>query len=127
MGVGPSVFNIHIHASIGHDNMGRKKSGEGVNKSQAIRDLLATNPKIKAAEAIKELKAKGIDVKTGLFYLVKGKELGSKRRTPKPGHETISAPANKGDAVGTILKVKNVAGSIGGLKVLKQIVDILSE
>jgi outer membrane protein TolC len=49
-----------------------KAQGE-VNRSQAIRELLKENPKIKAAEAVSALAEKGIKIKVGLFYMVKGK------------------------------------------------------
>ena len=43
--------------------MGRKKLQEGeVNKSQAIRDLLKENPKIKANDAVAALAEKGVRI-----------------------------------------------------------------
>lgn len=111
--------------------MARKAQNGEVNKSQAIRDLLATNPKIKATEAIAELKAKGIAIKQGLFYLVKGKTLGSRKRRRREGTVTnaIPSPAKaKGqDAIAVIGKVKLVASEVGGLKTLAAIVDALTQ
>jgi hypothetical protein len=52
-------------------DMARKASSGGVNKSEAIRNLLKENPKLSAKEAIDALAAKGIKVKQNLFYLVK--------------------------------------------------------
>lgn len=47
--------------------MAKKAQHGGVNKSQAIRDLLKENPNIKAGEAIEILGKKGIAVKNNLF------------------------------------------------------------
>ena len=52
----------------------------GVNKSQAIRELLHQNPKIKAQEAIDTLAKQGIDVASSLFYFTKGKVKGRRGR-----------------------------------------------
>ena len=43
--------------------MAKKAQEGGVNKSQAIRELLKENPEIKAGEAIATLGKKGITVK----------------------------------------------------------------
>jgi hypothetical protein len=105
------------------------------NKSQAIRDLLKENPKIKAGDAVTALAAKGVEIKAGLFYIVKGKALGRKKRrktreaTAVTVVETasVATPTSHGDALQTILKLKAVAAEVGGLKTLKKLVDALSE
>jgi hypothetical protein len=111
--------------------MGRKASAGGVNKSEAIRNLLKENPKITGKEAINTLAAKGIEVKNSLFYLVKGKTLGGRRRRKAATNgevvESATRAAKQSDAVSTIRKVKNLGVEVGGIKVLKQIIDVLSE
>ena len=52
-----------------------KKSG--VNRSEEVRQLLKANPKITAKEAIDALAEKKIKISQNLFYLVKGKMLGT--------------------------------------------------
>jgi hypothetical protein len=112
--------------------MARKASAGGVNKSEAIRNLLKENPKITGKEAIDALAGKGIEVKNSLFYLVKGKTLGGRRRRRKAAAngqvaESFTRAAKQSDAVSTIRKVKNLGVEVGGIKKLKQIIDVLSE
>jgi hypothetical protein len=118
--------------------MAKKKQEEGVNKSEAIRALLKEKPAIKGSEAIAELKAKGIQIKSSLFYLVKGKVSGGKRRRRKNQNKAValttgsngslgSAPSVKSDALATIQKIKTLAGEVGGLRTLKGLLDALSE
>jgi hypothetical protein len=119
--------------------MAKKKvehEGNGaVNKSESIRLLLKENPTIKAHDAVAALAAKGIKVTGGLFYIVKGKALGRKKRRKKREATVIAVveagsaptPMSHGDAVDTILKLKTFAAELGGLKTLKKLVDALSE
>jgi hypothetical protein len=112
--------------------MARKASSGGVNKSEAIRDLLKTNPKISGKDAIDALAAKGIEVKNSLFYLVKGKTLGGRRRrrtAAKNGQvaQSSTTAAKQNDTVATIRKVQQLGNDVGGIKVLKKIIDVLSE
>ena len=117
--------------------MARKKLAEGeINRSQAIRDLLKENPKIKASDAVSALAEKGVKIKTSLFYIVKGKALGKRsrrRKNQRKAVEVATAPssngsvATKSDALATILKVKKFALEVGGLRTLKGLVDALSE
>ena len=107
-----------------------------VNRSQLIRDLIKENPKIKASEAVSALAKRGIKIRAGLFYLVKGALSGQKRRRQKNQHKAVdlasssgmaSPAAPKSDALATIRKVKGLAADVGGLRTLKGIVDALSE
>src|SRR5712671_6069431 len=112
--------------------MAKKAQEGGVNKSQAIRDLLKENPQIKAGEAIATLGKKGITVKNNLFYFVKGSLEGQKNRRKKNkqtavtiatasthGSTTTTPAAAKSDALATIRKIKVLAGEVGGLRTLK--------
>jgi hypothetical protein len=112
--------------------MGRKAKQVGeVNKSQAIRDLLKEMPDIKANDAVTALAEKGITVKSSLFYIVKGKVAGGKKRrrkNTKAAVEIVAASTSgNGDALGTIMKIKKLAAEVGGIRTLKSLVDVLSE
>ena len=117
--------------------MAKKQKQEGsVNKSQAIRDLLKENPKIKANAAVAALGEKGVAIKASLFYIVKGKALGRKgrrRRNQRKAVELVTAASTKNgaasqiDAAGTIRKVKAMAAEVGGLQMLKALVNALTE
>ena len=80
--------------------MARKKLAEGeINRSQAIRDLLKENPKIKASDAVSALAEKGVKIKTSLFYIVKGKALGKRsrrRKNQRKAVEVATAPSSNG-------------------------------
>ena len=116
--------------------MAKKFQNGGVNKSAAIRDLLKENPEIKASAAVSALGEKGITIAPGLFYLVKGKVAGRKRRRRKVYRNAVNvasassggaAVGKKSGALATIRKVKAVAAEVGGLRNLKELVDALSE
>ena len=111
------------------------KNGE-VNRSAALRDLLKERPDIRASEAVATLAAKGIAVSDHLYYKVKGTMAGRKRRRRKAHRKafgivvatgTTEVPIVKSDALATIRKVKAVAVEVGGLRMLKGLVDALSE
>lgn len=106
-----------------------RKASNGVNKSQAIRDLLKESPKIKAGDAIAALSEKGVKVAPGLFYLVKGKVAGGKSRKKRATEKAVRvvAATGNGDALSTILKVKSLASEVGGLRTLRSLVEALSE
>ena len=102
---------------------------KGVNMSEAIRQQLAANPKMKAKEIVAALKEKGIAVKEGLVYFIKGKVKGRRGRKKRAQGMVakVAQTTGQGDALATILKIKHLANDVGGLKKLKAIVDALSE
>ena len=106
--------------------MAKKKNG--VNKSDEIRQLLKTNPKVPAKDIISTLAGKGIEVTDSLIYFVKGKMKGRQSRRKKTS-QTVTNVAATGtaDPVATIMKVKRWASEVGGMKKLKALVDALSE
>jgi serine/threonine protein kinase len=110
----------------GSQAMAMKK--QGPSKSAAIRDVLKANPKLTAKEVVATLAKKGLQVKEGLVYFVKGRMKGRKGRRKKARHmvEKVTATGNS-DPVATILKVKGWANEVGGLKKLKALVDALTE
>lgn len=105
------------------------KQKDGVNKSQAIRDLLKTNPKITSKDAVATLKDKGIEVSDQLFYFVKGKLHGRKGRRRKAQAAVANVANNTGgskqDALAIILKIKSLADEVGGMRRLKALIDAL--
>lgn len=106
--------------------MAKKKSN---NKSLAIRELLAKTPDIGAKEAVATLANKGIEVKAGLFYIVKGKVQAKKSRKAKVIRAARSAAESTShfDAVGLIRDVKALAGRAGGYRNLIGLIEALSE
>jgi hypothetical protein len=111
--------------------MGRKKSGNSMSK--AIRDVLEKSPDMGAKEVVSTLAQKGITVKPGLVYFIKGKVKGGKgrrrRRRRKLGEQVAAVAVTTGatDAIATILKVKALAAQVGGMKKLKGLVEVLAD
>ena len=107
------------------------KRKDGVNKSEEIRELLKANPKITAKEVGDTLGARGIKISPKLYYLVKGKLLGRKahRKQARKMAAQVAESAGTGntDALSTILRVKRLAGEVGGMRKLRALVDALSE
>src|SRR5690348_6566264 len=104
------------------------KQRNGVSKSEEIRQLLKSNPKVSAKEVVATLGQKGIQVSEHLYYYVKGHMKGRKKKARKMVANVATAThVTKSDALSTILKVKKLAAEVGGLKTLKALVDALSE
>jgi hypothetical protein len=107
--------------------MARKKNG--VNKSEEIRQLLTANPKMSVKEVVASLNDRGLKVTDNLVYFIKGKMKGRRGRKKKARQMVAKVAATTGntDPVATILKVKDWANQVGGMKKLKALVDALSE
>jgi hypothetical protein len=106
--------------------MPRKKGS--VNKSEEIRKLLGTNPKMPTPEVISTLAGQGIKVRAALVYFVKG-TLSRRRGRRRKAQQMVARVAATGNAdpLATILKVKGLANEVGGMRKLKGLVDALSE
>ncbi len=107
------------------------KKTNGVNKSEEVRQLVKANPAITAKEVADKLAEKGIKVAPNLFYFVKGQMKGRKSRKQRAQKMVTrvaeSTHGNRIDAVTTIRKVKSWANEVGGMKILKALVEALSE
>jgi NCAIR mutase (PurE)-related protein len=130
------VQYAEILKKLGSRLMAKKQQSGEVNRSAAIRDLFKEKPDMTASEAIAALAAKGITISDHLFYKVKGKIAGRKKRRRKAHRKAIEmvvatgttdVPIVKSDALATIRKVKAIAADVGGLRTLKGLVDALSE
>jgi hypothetical protein len=107
--------------------MAKKKNG--VNKSEEIRQLYRANPEMQVKEIVSALEKRGITVADNLVYLVKGKMHGRRGRRKKARQMVAKVAMTTGnhDAIATILKVRGWADQVGGMKMLKKLVDVLSE
>ena len=107
-----------------------RKAG-AVNKSAELRELLEKNPELKAGDAVSALNQRGIKISPNLFYFIKGKMTGRKRRRKKVKQMVASVGATMGtspktsDVVAMVIKVKHLASEVGGLKKLKALVEAL--
>lgn len=105
------------------------KKGE-VNKSAEVRAILEKNPKTPVKEVISTLKAKGIKVSYNLAYTIKAKMHHKKQKIKR--QKAIATSQHVGhngstNPVALILEVRQLAAKAGGIKGLKQLVDILAE
>src|SRR4051812_42450092 len=107
--------------------MAKIAQGGDVNRSALIREMLAQNPERKVKEIVGLLKQRGVIVAPNLVYLVKGKLKGEKAGGPRAYSGAPAAPSGGLGALATIHKVKKLALNVGGLRMLKGIVDALSE
>jgi len=97
------------------------------NKSAAIREFLISNPKTPTKDVISALAQKGIKVSHNLVYLTKAK-MGARKRKQKRQKAVASAnSAGIANPVQLILKVRSLADEAGGIRNLKQLVDVLAE
>jgi arginine repressor len=113
--------------------MAKKKTARNSeeNKSQAIREALARNPKILPKDLVEELKSQGIEVTPAYVSniktsLKKGKK---KRATARKG---ARASSNSGAAptkvdVSDLVKAKSLADQVGGLEKAQELLTALKK
>ena len=91
------------------------------NKSRAIRELFNQNPKMDSKTVIARLAEKGVKVSPTMVYYVRSKMNQAKR---KEKQARVAATTNP---VELVLRVKDLARELGGIRHLKQLVDLLAE
>src|SRR5258706_1080845 len=104
---------------------GTPGNGRRSNKSDAIREALAQNPKAKSKEIIAVLAQKGIKVAPTLIYYVKSKQNRARRRAKRALVAETYRKTASGNPVELVLRVKDLAREVGGIRNLKQLVDLL--
>jgi hypothetical protein len=115
-----SAFDFSFNPS---DNMPKTPAGSSdrVNKSQAIRELLALDPKMDSKTIMSRLAEKGVKVSSTMVYYVRSKMKQAKRKEKRARVVATNNP------VELVLRVKDLAREVGGIKHLKQLVDLLAE
>src|SRR4051794_8470572 len=94
-------------------------NGKPVNKSKAIREALAANPKAGAKEIVTLLGEKGIKVSPTLVYYINSKNNQAKRKQKRERVAAASATTDHANPVELVLRVKNLATEVGGIGNLK--------
>lgn len=97
------------------------------SKSQAIRDAIAANPRLKPSEIVKLLADKGVKVSGTLVYAIKAKGKAKKRRAKREKAVAAINHTRVTNPVELIRDVKALSVKAGGIKQLKELVDILAE
>lgn len=109
------------------DSAGTGSAGDASNKSQAIRDIYTADPKADTKTVKARLEEQGIEASPALIYYIRGK-LGKARRRAKRAEATESIHRTTGrDPIDVVLRVKNLANDVGGIRHLKKLVDALAE
>jgi hypothetical protein len=98
-----------------------------VTKSQAIRDILEKNPKMPNKEIVSTLAQQGIKVSDTYVYMVKGKAHAKKQKAKRQKAIEASNESGVVNPVKLIVGVRQLAASAGGIRKLKELVDILAE
>ena|SRR5829696_538996 len=101
--------------------------GKPANKSEAVREALAQNPKAGSKEIIAVLAQKGVRVTPTLVYYVKSKQNQARRRAKRAKVAAASEKTNAANPVEVVLRVKDLAHEVGGIGNLKMLVDLLAE
>ncbi len=104
-----------------------RASQNGVNKSAAVREILAANPQTPTREILSTLAGRGIQVSPHLVYLIKSKANASRRKQKRQKALENSKELGLANPVELILEVRKLASRAGGLRRLKQLVDVLAE
>jgi hypothetical protein len=103
------------------------KKGKSANRSAAIRDALAKNPKATSKEIVGTLAKDGIKVAPTLVYYVKSQQHKAKKKVKRAQVAEMSQKTAPHNPVELVLKVKVMAREIGGIANLKKLVDLLAE
>jgi hypothetical protein len=108
--------------------MAKKKTGDsGINKSAMIREILSKNPHIKVKEVVALLDQQGIKVNPNLVYIIKSKR---SRRAKKEKRKLVAEATRTAgfvNPVQLIVEVRALAEKAGGLRHLKQLVELLAQ
>ena len=121
--------------------MAKKKVARSVNRSDAVRKHLASNPDAKPKEVVAALRKEGLTVTTALVSRIKWeakqKNGQPKRRgrpkavktTPQKRASASRAPSTAAlaDALPALLHAKKLADAMGGIDKAREAVDALSK
>jgi hypothetical protein len=106
-------------------NANQNSEGRGT-KSAAIRELLTQDPKMPVNDVVATLAGRNVKVNSNLVYYVKGRMKTHQRRQQR--RQAAEAGQRFGDdPVAMVRRVKALADQVGGIKNLKQLVDLLAE
>ncbi|MBM4067902.1 MAG: hypothetical protein FJ271_03020 [Planctomycetes bacterium] len=97
-----------------------------VTKSAAIREYLKGHRRAKAKTVVAALADEGIEVTEGLVYAAKRSIKGKRKRRLAAAAITKTNPNGAVDAITLVKKVRELAVQAGGIKKLKELLEMLS-
>lgn len=101
--------------------------GQRVNKSEAIRNALALNDKLTTREVIAKLAEKGVKVTPTMVYFIRSKQKQAGRKDRRDRAAESSRLSGARNPIELVARVKDLAREVGGIRNLKQLVDLLAE
>lgn len=104
-----------------------KRKVEGPNKSAAVRELLAKDPKAAVKDIVATMQHQGLKISPNLVYIIKNKMKAKKRIEKRQRAMEASKKGGAANPVELILKVRVLASEAGGIFHLKKLVDVLAE
>lgn len=103
------------------------KTDGKVNKSQAIRDVFAQDPKMESKAVIEKLAEQGLKVSPTMVYYIRSRLKHAARKDKRDRVAASSQTTPVKNPVELVLRVKDLAREVGGIQRLKQLVDLLAE
>lgn len=101
------------------------KNGKTTTKADAIRELLKQNPQAKVREVTAALAAKGIKVSDNHVYMIKSRAKLAKRKANRAAATASATRSGISNPAEAVTQVRRLAHDLGGLRNLKQLVDVL--
>jgi hypothetical protein len=117
----------HEACGWGMDGASGTPQKAGVNKTAAVKEFLTKNPKAKVSEVVSTLAGQGIKVSDTYVYALRSKAKAKKRKEKREKAMATSNSLGVLDPVELIREVKNLALRTGGLRNLRQLVEVLGE
>lgn len=107
----------------------KTSTGDGVrvNRSAAIREMLAANPKAQSRDVVAQLAKRGVKVRPTLVYYIKGRLKHQARRQRRQDAAEASRRTGAVDPVLLVVRTRELARDAGGIHNLKILVDALAE
>lgn len=98
-----------------------------VNKSEAIRAALAAYPKLPTRELIAKISESGVKVTPTMVYFIRSKQKQAGRKDRRDRAAESSRLSGARNPIELVSRVKELAREVGGIRNLKQLVDLLAE
>lgn len=104
-----------------------KTARKSATKASLIRTILTAEPKTPTKEVVDALATKGVKVSANHVYLIKSKMKMKKRRQKREKVAATTRSTGMPNPAQAVTKVRMLARELGGLRNLKELVDVLSE
>ena len=104
-----------------------KSGNNAATKADLIREILGTSPHTPTKDVVATLASKGVKVSANHVYLIKSKMKMKKRRQKREKAAATTRSTGMPNPAQAVMKVRMLSRELGGIRNLKQLVDVLSE